>query len=115
MGWAVAAKPFFVGQRAIEVQTERPLTRKLVGFTLPAGSRLPDECNLTVSGDDITGRVTSIEDSQVCGRPIGLAYVHPDTSKVGDCFEIKLSDGHRLMAEVASLPFYDPDNLRQEL
>ena len=115
MGWAVAAKPFFVGQRAIEVQMERPLTRKLVGFKLPAGSRLPDECNLTVSSNEITGRVTSIGHSQVCGCPIGLAYVHPDTSKVGDCFEIKLSDGHRLMAEVASLPFYDPDNTRQEL
>ena len=65
--------------------------------------------------NEITGRVTSIGHSQVCGCPIGLAYVHPDTSKVGDCFEIKLSDGHRLMAEVASLPFYDPDNTRQEL
>ena len=114
LAWAVAAKPFFVGQRAIQAQTERPLTRKLVGFKLPVGSRVPEECNLTVSGDQITGRVTSVEYSQVCGCPIGLAYVHPDASKEGDRFEIKLSDGNRLTAEVAPLPFYDLGNERQK-
>ena len=36
MEWAVSGKkPFFVGQRAIQVQAARPLSRKLVGFTLP--------------------------------------------------------------------------------
>ena len=35
LGWAVAArKPFFVGKPAIDIQMKRPLTRKLVGFTL---------------------------------------------------------------------------------
>ena len=38
MEWAIAGrKPFFVGQRAIQVQAARPLARKLVGFTLPLG------------------------------------------------------------------------------
>ncbi|SVD05164.1 uncharacterized protein METZ01_LOCUS358018, partial [marine metagenome] len=32
-----------------------------------------------------------------------------------DRFEIKLSDGNRLTAEVAALPFYDLGNERQEV
>ena len=115
MSWAVAEKPFFTGQRAIEAQTARPLSRQLVGFTLPAASRLPEECNLTLTGDEIAGRVTSIENSAACGYPIGLAYVRPEMANAGDQFEIKLSDGQRLTAEVAALPFYDPDNERQAL
>ena len=35
IGRSSGKKPFFVGQRAIQVQAARPLTRKLVGFTLP--------------------------------------------------------------------------------
>jgi sarcosine oxidase subunit alpha len=115
MGWAIAEKLYFTGQRAIEAQTARPLLRQLVGFTLPAASRLPEECNLTMAGDEIVGRVTSIEDSAACGHPIGLAYVRPEMAKSGDKFEIKLSDGQRLTAEIATLPFYDPDNERQAM
>jgi len=115
MGWAVADKPYFTGQRAIEAQTERALSRQLVGFKLPAGSRLPKECNLTLTGEDIAGRVTSIENSAASGFPIGLAYVRPEMTNAGDQFGIKLSDGQRLTAEVATLPFYDPDNERQAM
>ncbi len=115
MAWAVAEKPFFTGQRAIEAQMTRPLSRQLVGFKLPAGSRLPEECNLTLAGSEIAGRVTSIENSVACGCPIGLAYVRPEMASVGDQFEIKLSDGQRVTGEVAALPFYDPDNERQEM
>lgn len=115
MGWAIAEKPFFSGQRAIDAQSARPLSRLLVGFTLPADSKLPEECNLTLVGDEIAGRVTSIENSAACGGPIGLAYVRPEMANAGEKFDIKLSDGQRLTAEVASLPFYDPDNERQAL
>jgi sarcosine oxidase subunit alpha len=76
---------------------------------------LPEECNLTLAGDEIAGRVTSIENSAACGHPIGLAYVRPEMANAGDQFEIKLSDGQRLAAKVATLPFYDPDNERQAL
>ena len=115
MAWAVAAKPFFVGQRAIEAQAARPLTRILAGFKLAPDSRLPEECNLTLSGDDIAGRVTSIEESEECACPIGLAYVRPDMAEAGHRFDIKLSDGERVSAEVVKLPFYDPDGKRQEM
>jgi len=115
MAWAVAKKPYFTGRRAIDAQTARPLTRLLVGFTLPAGSQLPEECNLTLDGGEIAGRVTSIEDSAACGHPVGLAYLRPGMAEVGREFDIKLSDGRRITATVAELPFYDPENKRQEM
>ena len=45
--WAIAkGKPFFIGQRAIQAQAGRPLTRRLVGFTLPAeGRSRPNACS----------------------------------------------------------------------
>lgn len=116
MGWAIAkTKPFFVGKRAIEVQAARPLTRRLIGFALPAGSRVPEECNLTVRGSQIVGRVTSAVASQTCGRVVGLAYVAADQAEPGSRFDIKLSDGSLLQAEVVPVPFYDPDTKRQEM
>ncbi|MGQ0658521.1 MAG: aminomethyltransferase family protein, partial [Chromatiales bacterium] len=115
MGWAIAqAKPFYVGKRAIDVQAARPLTRRLVGFTLPADAPLPEECNLTLRGDDIVGRVTSVASSPTLRKAVGLAYVAPDQTAPGTLFEIKLSNGAIVHGEVVTVPFYDPDNKRQE-
>ena len=117
MVWAIAKKkPFFVGKRSIEIQAEaRPLQRKLVGFSLPADSQVPPECTLVIRGNDIAGRVTSAVASPSLGVVIGLAYVHPDDSAPGARFHIKLEDGRYLTAQVVTLPFYDPDNKRQEM
>ena len=117
MPWAVSTKkPFFIGKRAIEVQTRRPLARKLVGFTLADGSDpLPEECHLTVRAGEIVGRVTSVARSPALGRVIGLAYVAPDQTEVGATFHIKGAGGRLIAAEVVPIPFYDPDNQRQEL
>ena len=131
MAWAVSAKkPFFVGKRAIEIQTARPITRRLVGFTLAeASDPLPEECHLTVrdlsssnrspgfaqAGGEIVGRVTSVARSPALDRVIGLAYVAPDQAEVGATFHIKGQGGRRIAAEVVPVPFYDPDNERQEL
>ncbi|MBK8960701.1 MAG: (2Fe-2S)-binding protein [Proteobacteria bacterium] len=117
MNWAVAGdKPFFVGQRAIEAMARRGLTRRLVGFRLPPGTPVPEECSLTLRGNDIVGRVTSVAYSEAVGHIIGLAYVAPDMAEVGARFDIKLAGGGaRVSAEVVPLPFYDADNARQKL
>ncbi len=117
MAWAIAkAKPFFVGKRSIEIMAQnRPLERKLVGFTLPAGAPVPFECNLVIRGHDIVGRVTSAAHSPVLGRTIGLAYVHPDDAAPGSSFHIKLDSGRFVTGTVVPLPFYDPDGKRQEI
>jgi len=116
MGWAIAkGKPFYVGKRAIDAQAARPLTRRLVGFTLPASDPVPEECTLTIRGGEIVGRVTSVVLSPTLGKIVGLAYVAPDQVAPGTRFLIKLGDGRTLHGEVVPTPFYDPDNQRQEL
>lgn len=116
MEWAISRrKPFFVGQRAIAVQAARPLTRRLVGFTLPLGSPLPEECCLVIRDGAIAGRVTSAARSAAVGGIVGLAYVHPDDAEPGRTFTVKLEDGSTVEPTVVAPPFYDPANARQEL
>lgn len=114
MSWAIAKKkPFHIGKRSCEILSAKEQTRCLVGFSLPAESRMPEESNLTLSGNDIAGRVTSVAYSPALRQTIGLAYVRPEQGDVGNHFEIKLSDGERIRAEIVELPFYDRENARQ--
>ncbi len=116
MGWAIAKKKiFFMGKKAIDVINARPLKRKLVGFTLPLDSPLPEECNLVVKDNEITGRVTSVSSSPTLKKIIGLAFVSPSSSEISQSFEIKLSDSKIIKAMVSPVPFYDPENKRQEM
>jgi sarcosine oxidase, subunit alpha len=68
-----------------------------------------------IRGGDIAGRVTSAVRSPSLGKVIGLAYVPGDLAEPGSRFEIRIEGGRMIEARVASTPFYDPDNGRQEL
>ncbi|MFO0996241.1 MAG: FAD-dependent oxidoreductase [Alphaproteobacteria bacterium] len=116
MGWAIAKKkPFFVGGRAIEAQMRRPLSRKLVGFTLVNPDEPPpEECHLVIRDGAIVGRVTSAAFSPTLSRVIGLAFVAPDQSEPGAHFSIKIAGGRMIEAQVVKPPFFDPNNARQE-
>ena len=116
MGWAVSrTKPFFVGRRSVDILEAQPQTRKLVGFTLPKASPQPLEGHLVLKGPDISGNVTSCEYSQSLGKIIGLAYAAFDQSTPGQQIPIRVEDGVVVQATVVKLPFFDPENQRQEL
>ena len=118
MAWAISRKkPYFIGARSIQIQNERGITRKLVGFTMPggAGAPVPEECRLVVRDDAIVGRVTSAALSPSLETVVGLAYVAPDQAVADGAFTIKLDGGRLVPARVAALPFYDPDGARQAL
>ncbi|MFS2092884.1 2Fe-2S iron-sulfur cluster-binding protein [Pseudomonas sp. Pseusp11] len=116
MGWAVSrTKLFFVGRRSVDILEAQPLKRKLVGFTLPKGSLQPLEGHLVLNGPDISGNVTSCEYSTTLGKIIGLAYAGIDQSAPGQQIPIRVEGGIVVQAEVVTLPFFDPDNQRQEL
>ncbi|RMD61265.1 MAG: FAD-binding protein [Alphaproteobacteria bacterium] len=117
MTWAIARKkPFFVGARSIALRAARPLARKLVGFAID-GPRapLPRESNLVLRGGEIAGFVTSVARSPSLGKVIGLAYAAPEDSAPGATIRIKMDDGRIVEAAVVPVPFYDPDNRRQEV
>ncbi|MFQ6555940.1 2Fe-2S iron-sulfur cluster-binding protein [Pseudomonas sp. Lb2C1-1] len=116
MGWAVnRTKPFFVGRRSVDILEAQPQKRKLVGFTLPKTSPQPLEGHLVLKGKDISGNVTSCEYSQSLGQIIGLAYAAFDQSSPGQQIPIRVEDGVVVQATVVKLPFFDPENQRQEL
>ncbi|WP_271408646.1 2Fe-2S iron-sulfur cluster-binding protein [Pseudomonas sp. Q1-7] len=116
MEWAIGRKKaFFVGKRSIEILEAQPLKRKLVGFTLPKGSAQPLEGHLVLNGPDISGNVTSCEYSSTLGQIIGLAYAGADQAEPGKRIPIRVEGGQVVQATVVQLPFFDPDNKRQEL
>ncbi|MBK5016696.1 2Fe-2S iron-sulfur cluster-binding protein [Pantoea sp. S62] len=116
MGWAVnRTKPEFIGRRAIDIlDTHTPL-RKLVAFMLPADSPQPLEGHLVLEGERITGNVTSCEFSPTLNAIIGMSYASLNRAVPGEQITIRTEGGHEVSARVVKLPFYDADNLRQEL
>lgn len=117
MAWAIAkTKPFFIGQRSLEIQAKQKLARKLVGFEITDRAQaVPKECHLVIRGTEITGRVTSIADSTSLGKIIGMAYVAADQAEPGTTIDIRADGGAMVKATVVKMPFYDPDSARQEL
>jgi sarcosine oxidase subunit alpha len=116
MGWAVKLdKPFFVGNRSIEIRQKHPSRRKLVGFEIDdATTPVPEESNIVIDGDTVTGQVTSVARSPVLNKIVGMAYAHRSI-QTGGTIHIKLSDGRVVPAKVVDMPFYDPQNKRQEM
>ncbi|NFV82199.1 2Fe-2S iron-sulfur cluster-binding protein [Magnetospirillum aberrantis] len=117
MGWAVGRKKAdFLGKAAMDALEAKGLSRQLVGFELdPAAPVVPLENHLVIKGGDIAGRVTSITRSPSLGKVVGLATVAPDQSAIGSAFSIRAEGGVMVTAKVVPIPFYDPDNTRQEM
>ena len=76
---------------------------------------MPEESNLVLRGDQIVGQITSVGRSAVLAKIVGLAFTSADEAGVGRPIHIKLTDGRMVVGTVAALPFYDPENKRQEL
>ncbi len=129
MDWALAKKrPFFIGKRSIDIQRDA-VERRLVGFEVEgaAGGAVPKECHLVIRDGEITGRVTSCSYSPTLDRTIGLAYVAPDQAEAGTRFHVRVNSGriegrrvritpdNLVACRVVDLPFFDPDNARQDL
>lgn len=100
-------KPFFIGQRSLQIINKKPLKKKLVSFTLTlkANAVSPLDCNLIISEGEIIGRITSIAFSPTIQKYIGLAYLPPNKAKSGQLFYIRNDIGELIDATVAGVPF----------
>ena len=116
MGWAInRKKPFFVGSRSVDIVMARKQTRKLIGFTLSAETVKPKEGHLVLEGGNISGNVTSCEYSPALNSIIGMAYAGINQSEPGSSIDIRVDKGLIVKATVVNMPFFDPENKRQEL
>ena len=116
LAWAIGKnKPFFVGQRSMDILNKQPQTRKLVGIAFDEDHQgpLPEECHLIIDGNDMAGRVTSIAQRSTLGYALGLAFVRPDQAQPGTPLRVRTDGGRMVEARVAAIPFYDPENQRQ--
>lgn len=100
-------KPFFIGQRSLKILDKKTLKKRLVPFVLEENfsGQMPEDCNLVIENNEITGRVTSILLSRKVGRVIGFAYVEPNKVEAGSQFEIKTDNGAMVTATVIKTPF----------
>ncbi len=108
--WALKMeKPFFVGQRSLKIINQKTANKKLVAFVLDENlhEQRPQECNLVIDNNEITGRITSIAFSPTIQKIIGLAYVHPNQSAIGNTFHIRTDNGSMVRATVAKTPFVE--------
>jgi sarcosine oxidase subunit alpha len=106
--WAIKmSKPYFIGQRSLNILAKRPLRKQLVPFVLAENFKgeIPMDCNLVVDGRDILGRVTSISYSKYLDRHIGFAYVTPAKKELGSAFQIRVDSGALVLATVVKSPF----------
>ncbi|MES2012878.1 MAG: FAD-dependent oxidoreductase [Pseudomonadota bacterium] len=101
-------KPYFIGQRSLEILAKRPLRKQLVPFVLAENFKgeMPMDCNLVIDGREILGRVTSVAYSRFIDRCIGFAYVSPAKKEVGSEFQIRTDSGSLVTARVVITPFF---------
>ncbi len=116
MAWAISKrKPFFVGGRSLQIIERHQSSRKLVGFTIKAEQGdTPEESNLILDGNAIVGHITSVGYSPTLDRIVGMGYAKADTEP-GTSIHIKLKSGKLQFAQVVDMPFYDPENKRQNM
>lgn len=118
VAWAIGKdKPFFVGQRSLQIIAKQKQKRKLVGLRWPDGfaGGLPDECHLIIHEGRIAGRITSIATRSTLGYPLAMAFVEPEMAAAGNRVDVRLTDGSISHATITTMPFYDPKSERQSL
>lgn len=101
---AVDLNKDFIGKKAILERKSRGIKEILAGFKMLERAIPRTGCVVERSGKNI-GVVTSGTYSPTLKENIGFAYVTPDSSKIGDSFDV-LIHGERKKAVVAEVPFY---------
>ena len=113
LGFAVDSdKGEFIGRAALERNRAAP-RRKLVGLRLQGGE-VPHSGDAVYHRRHQVGKVTSAVFSPLLQQPIAMASVQVEHAATGAALEVGKMDGHakRLPAEVAEVPFVDPQRKR---
>jgi aminomethyltransferase len=105
MGWIVGwKKDDFIGAAALREQKARGVSRKLIGFEVPAGGIARTGHEVVISGERC-GAVTSGTQTPFLKKAIGMAYVPVEHAADGTDVEIDIR-GRLVPARVVPMPFY---------
>ncbi len=118
LSWAVSQnKPFFVGKKSIEILNAKKQERILTGFEVSKHAKEEIKDSNLVFNDkkQLVGRITSCSYSPILKKTIGMAYIKANTYKEGDLLQIRCDNKTYVDVKIIAMPFYDPENKRQEL
>jgi len=105
LNWVVRLeKPDFVGKNAIMRLKEKGPGRVRVGFKMKEKG-IPRQSQDIHADSEAVGKVSSGTFSPTLSVGIGMGYVPPSQSGIGETFSVGIRD-HRVRAEVVKLPFY---------
>ncbi|MCK6526044.1 glycine cleavage system aminomethyltransferase GcvT [Myxococcota bacterium] len=105
LGWVVKlGKGPFVGSDVLARQRAEGTTRKLVGFEMTERV-IPRHGYPCLVGGEVVGEVTSGTMSPSLDKPIGMAYLPADQSRIGTSFHVDVR-GKARPAVVVKTPFY---------
>ena len=110
-GFANLNKGDFIGRDAVVKAAEQNPAWQFAGFVVdsPDADALPSD-PVMLDGK-VVGYVTSASEGFRLGKRLALGYVEGGLAEQGKVFEIEIL-GRACRAEVAPLPFYDPENER---
>ena len=95
----------FIGKKTLEMQRESGFERKRIAFAM-LDPGIPRHSFEVKSAGVPVGKVTSGSYSPLLKKGIGMAYVPPNLSLVGQKLSIVIRGSDKI-SEVSSLPFYD--------
>lgn len=95
----------FIGRKNLEMQKKSGLQRKRVAFVMLDAGIPRHSCEVRYAGVPV-GTVTSGSYSPLLKKGIGMAYVPPNLSSVGQKLSIMIR-GSDKTSEVSSVPLYD--------
>jgi len=105
LNWVVRLeKPDFVGKNAIMRLKEKGPGRVRVGFKMKEKG-IPRQSQDIFADIEAVGKVSSGTFSPTLSVGIGMGYVPPSHSAIGETFSVGIRD-HRVRAEIVKLPFY---------
>ncbi|MGB8451191.1 MAG: glycine cleavage system aminomethyltransferase GcvT [Anaerocolumna sp.] len=103
LGFAVKMnKVDFIGKKGLENRGE--VTRKRVGLNITGRGIAREKCPV-YSEDKMVGMTTSGTHCPYLGRPVAMALVDMEYTKIGTKLDIEVR-GRKITAEIIDLPFY---------
>lgn len=102
-------KPDFIGKKALEVQLEKGLQKKLVTLVIDCDLAPAHSGDSIYDGDKLSGSVTSGAYGHRVNKNIAYAFVEPQLSEVGTEVKVEIL-GNMYPAVVTEGCLYDPKN-----
>ena len=109
VAWTVKLDKDFIGKAGVEKQKAEGIPLKLVGMVVEAKDSDPWGYNPIFCNGEKVGMTSSGGYGHRVEKSIALGYVKPDCAKAGTELEVEVL-GRKRVAQVVSLPLYDPKN-----